>query len=141
MEGAKMKTTTFIVPGQARPKVRPQVTRGGRHTFTPDKWGYPGTVAGYARKAGLHPTDGAVEVHIIIMRALPKSTSKAEAFYGQPVTVKPDGVNIEANIWDALTGIAYKDDAQVASWSGQMCWAKEHLVEITVIQELSEPFG
>lgn len=31
---------------------------------------------------------------------------------------KPDGDKLERAVWDALTGVFYKDDCQVATWGG-----------------------
>jgi Holliday junction resolvase RusA-like endonuclease len=130
-----MTTYCFVVPGIARPKKRPRVTRHG--TYTPDPHKYVPLVAGKAREAGLKPCEGPVVVSIVVYRGFPKARSKVhrQAMWGKPCLLKVDGVNILANYWDAMIGIAYRDDSQVYRSDVSMYWAEEHYVNVTVKQE------
>jgi len=59
--------------------------------------------------------DGPVRVSIIAIFARPKSaTTKRGPNLRYPCTKKPDWDNIAKSICDALNGVAYRDDAQVA---------------------------
>ena len=59
--------------------------------------------------------DGPISVHIAAVFALPKSKErKRDPVPEQWHTSKPDADNIAKSILDALNGIAFKDDSQVA---------------------------
>jgi Holliday junction resolvase RusA-like endonuclease len=80
-------------------------------------------------------TEGPVAISIIIYVAMSKSWSKKkrEAAEGAVyASRKPDGDNVEKNVWDALTGISHKDDVQVVRWNGMRLWDTEDATLITV---------
>lgn len=52
--------------------------------------------------------EGAVSLHIIIYRQLPKGKKREE-----PFTTKPDIDNVIKCVMDGLTGVAFEDDKQV----------------------------
>lgn len=62
-----------------------------------------------------HMFDGPVRVSIVAIFARPKSATKKRGPNRRyPCTKKPDWDNIAKSICDALNGVAYRDDAQVA---------------------------
>lgn len=77
-----------------------------------------------ARQAmrGIEPFDGPVSVEIDFYLPRPKShygkrglKASAPAF----PAVKPDGDKMLRCTWDALTGICFRDDAQIVAWPGR----------------------
>jgi len=65
---------------------------------------------------------------------LPKSLSKKrkQELLGQPHTHKPDCDNLEKIYFDALKGLLYKDDAQIAMSLTRKVWWKDSGVSIFV---------
>ena len=116
----------FDIPGPPVGKERPRTVIGKdgfSHTYTPQKstnWG--AVIQGFAIQAGArkHYTEDPVAVDIIIERAITKSWSKkrkqAALEFGY-ASSKPDVDNVSKAILDALNGIAWKDDTQVAKLS------------------------
>ncbi len=47
----------------------------------------------------------------------------ADTMAAEPATVVPDGDKLERALWDALTGLAFRDDRQVIGWSGLKVYA------------------
>lgn len=132
---------TLIIPGKSSGKARPVVNRvrnkaGETKTVThsPDPGWFQFNVRQQALAAGLKPTDQPVSVFITITRRIPDSWSKKKrsAMLNTPAIATPDGVNVEAAIWDALEGVAYVNDRQVASWGGRRNWGDTDHTEITV---------
>lgn len=77
-------------------------------------------------RAGLAPAEGALRVDIEAWFELPKSRHrKREPVPHQPHTSKPDKDNVEKAVLDALTGIAWKDDAAVAQGETSKWWAAQ----------------
>lgn len=97
-------------------KARAKVGKWGGYTPKPSK-AYSNALAGAALKAmnGLNPMRGALHVKIWAEMPIPKSLSlkKAIALESRPHTKKPDLDNIIKQL-DALNGIVYKDDNQIA---------------------------
>ena len=118
------KIFKFEVPGAAVPQGRPRLTTIGGYAraYDPPKCkAYKELVRECAILQCKPDLDnlylGAVKFSIVEYRAIPKSWSKgkrAAALCGgiQPL-VKPDTDNILKGIKDALTGVFWKDDAQV----------------------------
>jgi Holliday junction resolvase RusA-like endonuclease len=112
----------FHVPGAPVGKGRPRIGRVGAHArmFTPAKTvSYELTVALAAQQAmfGRPLFDGAVSVAMAINCPIPASWSKRkqkDALHGRILpTTKPDIDNVEKSIFDALTGVVWRDDVQV----------------------------
>ena len=127
----------FSVPGEARGKARPRVTRGGAHTYTPDPGGFVERVTAHAVEAGLQARadyEGGVEVSVLIGRAMPKGWSKKRKaeMEGEPSLVKPDANNVLGAVLDALNRVAFRDDAQVYWVRAQRAWAYEHIVHVGI---------
>lgn len=96
------------------------MTRGGTHTYTPDKAGYADTIrfslAMCTRgPVAMAPKGTAVYMDLMESRLMPKSWSKVKraALEGELTARTPDPVNIAMMFCDALSGIAYYDDCQV----------------------------
>ena len=116
---------TFTVPGKPFGKQRPRSGQG--RVFTPDQ-----TVTAEAVikiEAIPHfpvPFEGPVRVMILAVFAIPASWSKkrqAESL-GRPHTSKPDKDNIEKAVVDALNGVAFGDDAQIAAGGSRKVWGR-----------------
>lgn len=109
---------SFFVPGKPQGKGRPRFTREG-HTYTPDATkDYETRVKLAYKQAGGKKIDGAVSAFIHAYFAVPKSDPKkkreeklSDVF---TCTLKPDCDNIAKIILDALNGLAYDDDKQIA---------------------------
>lgn len=112
-------TIRIFIPGQPRGKERARSTRSGRH-YTPVKTAQyerlVGTLGKLAMKGRL-PTDGPVELNLMLIYAIPGSWPKWKkelAIQGEiRPTVKPDRDNVEKSITDGLNQIAWLDDCQV----------------------------
>jgi crossover junction endodeoxyribonuclease RusA len=88
----------FTVPGIPVPKERPRFGRG--RVYTPEKTvAYERKVRFYAAAARVRPIDGDVALTLAIYL---------------PDRRRRDMDNIEKAIKDALNGVAYEDDSQVA---------------------------
>ena len=75
------------------------------------------------------PLAGAVFVGLEFSFLRPPSVSAKKRPYP---TVAPDGDKIERACWDALKGIAFRDDAQIVSWTGMKQYGEESGVKITI---------
>jgi Holliday junction resolvase RusA-like endonuclease len=126
---------TLTIDGIADGKARPRLTRRGRVFSPEDTHGFSDKVKAEARAAHVEQIEGPVAVCIYIHRAMPKSMSKKKkALIDTTWCVsKPDIDNVFKSAMDALTGIAWKDDTQVARISGGRWWAEAHytVIEIT----------
>ena len=106
----------FIVNGKPTGKGRPRLSRWG--VYTPNK-----TVAyeNLVKFSYLQATDDklvncAIKIEIWAYFEPPRSISKKKynELIGKAYTKKPDIDNIGKSILDALNGIAYEDDNQIA---------------------------
>ena len=125
---------TFRIPGKPTGKGRPRFARMGKFTRTYTdaktasyenlvKLAYCGEVGDRMRFA-----DGPVAVQITAFFAIPKSWSKAKRAATVWHTGKPDADNIAKVTADALNGIAWTDDGQVAD------------LRVTKVMTQDEPF-
>lgn len=114
----------IIVPGKPVAKGRPRLTtiNGHARAFTPERTvRYENLVAtaGAEVMDGAAPLEGALSVTLFAHFPLPKGASKARralAAAGREWhTCRPDGDNIIKAACDALNGIVWRDDAQIAS--------------------------
>ena len=111
-----MTEITFFVPGTPKGKGRPRFSRKSGRAYTPAQTAaYESTVAyaGHTAMGGKSLLEGPVGVKMTAVFGIPASWStkrKREALHH---TSKPDADNI-AKCCDALNGIVWKDDAQVA---------------------------
>lgn len=97
--------------GEVLGKPRPRVTRHG--VYTPKRFvDYGERIAAEFRKQLPKPLEGAVSLKVTVQRKIPKSRPKKTA--SEPDTFRPDLDNIVKLVMDALNGVAYLDDNQVA---------------------------
>lgn len=116
------KKLVFEIPGEAVPKARPRVVNmnGRSRTFTPEKTkNFENLVKlMYVSQHRNEKLEGPVSASIHVFCAVPKSASKKNRtswLMGRhPVTKRPDLDNLAKAVLDALNGIAYDDDSQVA---------------------------
>lgn len=120
-------TLSFVVPGPPRGQGRPRFAskgRGGRplpfvRTYTAKKdVDYAQLVklhAVAARPEGWVPLTGPVQIFVRIVQKMPgPATWRREQKKGHWSIKKPDASNVLKIVEDALTGIAYVDDRQIA---------------------------
>lgn len=117
---------SFTVPGKPQGKQR---ARKGPHGFyTPDETkNYQIEVGWQAKRAGATVQDGAVSLTI---RAYFRTNR--DAMVGMPCLKRPDTDNIEKIVMDALTGIAYFDDAQVYKTDTAKLYGKDEQLEVEI---------
>lgn len=77
---------------------------------------------------GRDPEAGPVVVDITFHLPRPKSHYRASGALkpNAPrfVATRPDGDKLLRSAWDALTGIVFRDDAQIVEWSGTKLYGK-----------------
>lgn len=129
----------FTIPGEPTGKGRPRVTKWGTHT--PEKTVlYENLVKlCYQEQCGKYTEKPLIAV-LSVYYSIPKSTPKK---YIKPMLngeirpcKKPDIDNICKIIFDALNGIAYKDDTQIvevraSKWYGETAHVEVMLTEVT----------
>lgn len=132
----------FIVPGNPFGKKRPRF--GGGRTYSPrenreyealvrEKFGW----ARYLQGLPILPfADRPVRAEITAYYPIPKDTSKALeqlmlSGANRPAK-KPDCDNVEKAVYDALNGLAYKDDAQIVESSLKKYYAVTPCVKVEI---------
>lgn len=126
MPGTKGSARAFVVPGTNRATIV---------NDNPKTKSWAALVSLLAKQAmaGAAPWEGPVSVQVVFYLPRPKAhylpaTKKrpaAELRPGAPQRHigKPDGDKMERAAWDALTGIVFRDDSQIAAWSGGKIYA------------------
>ena len=114
----------IIVKGKVRGKARP---RKGKHGFyTPnDTKSYEESIKREYIKQCNKKLDGPVEFILYIYKTKAKFTKKEKALIEEDkcwCITKPDADNVAKLVLDALNGIAYKDDNQVAKITAYKKW-------------------
>jgi len=117
------RAVAFKVPGKPVGKGRPRTARRGKHVtlYTPEETAsYESKVALAASQAmaGAALIPGAVEVMMRIMLPVPVSWSQKKQRAALAGTVipatKPDVDNVIKAVFDAINGVVWHDDTQVA---------------------------
>ena len=122
MTEGTLRKITFRVPGQPIKKSRPKVGRARRNdgtefptVRTPAETRHWQAIVGtYAQNAKVVPMDGPLRMSVLFvhkMTGTPLKRSKRPWRYKETI---PDVDNLAKLVMDALNGIAYRDDSQVA---------------------------
>lgn len=122
---------SFIVPGEPVAFAR---TRGiHRMTPAPQRaWmALCGTIARLAMK-GREPLDGAVQLDVRAVHAIPASWSKVKGASASWKTSVPDADNLAKLCADSLKGIVWRDDAQAARLVVEKVYGPTPCVEVKV---------
>lgn len=129
----------FTVPGPPFGKQRPRHTKNG-HTYTPEKTRqYESLVKEAYKLAGGTMIDGYVNVSVMAIFPIPKSTSKANKSKMIYQILKPDKRpdldNITKSILDGLNGVAYKDDSSIVKIYARKEYGETPCVKVIVSNE------
>ena len=139
-----MKTVTFHVPGKPQGKARARTyynPRAGKHvSSTPDNTVlYENFIKDqYMQKAdGFYLESGIPVVLRIVARFLPPNSKskkvKQQMLNGEILPLKkPDMDNIVKVVADALNGVAYHDDTQIALVVAKKAYSAVEGLDITV---------
>lgn len=107
----------FSVPGKPDFKRRPRAVRQGPHVRVhnpPENATAEAKIALFARQVGAQPMAGPVSLRVVAWWPSRKPDRKKNPRPAEPYTSKPDADNVLKLVADALNGVAYLDDAQVA---------------------------
>ncbi len=128
----------ITIPGPPRPE-RKRSYRRGQHTVrvdTPEAADWKARAALCAREAYQGPPlEGALAVEITVAKLKPKSWPKKRNWW----TTKSDLDNYCKSTFDALTGIIWRDDAQVVRLYMEKGFEAQEEVRVTVEELESQP--
>lgn len=116
----QLRTLSFTIPGRIGGKGRHRafIRKGKIATFTPAKTVSDEAVvrqfAALAMAGGMPMLIGALQLDVVVTRIPPISWPAKRRATACFVTGKPDCDNVLKLIGDALNGIAYQDDSQIA---------------------------
>lgn len=131
------KKIKFIVPGQPQEKQRPRWSKTRMYspietvnyeTYVKEMFviNYPDFI----------PLEGPLKMIITAWVMIPKSTSKKKAkFMAERIIIpekKPDHDNITKIVSDALEGLAYKNDSQIATCIFHKWYSHQPKLEIEI---------
>jgi len=129
----------FEIHGEPQGKGRPRVTRGGKHTYTPQKTKDYESYVQYcfiAKYGNLMPIETDVKMSMYIVYGVTKSTSKKDRKLMLEGKIrpakKPDIDNIVKAIADALNGLAYLDDKQIVEFEAVKWYGEEPMVRVMI---------
>ena len=113
----------LFIPGE--PVAWARAGSNGTRRYTPPKQAaYKAEITLRARRAmaGLAPFDGPLALRVRVVYPVPASWSKAQRATAKWKVSKPDLDNLVKGVADALNGIVYRDDAQIAETVMQKCY-------------------
>lgn len=124
------------IPGKPVGKQRARTLKSG-FSYTPDKTvNYENLVKLIYRESGGGYMEGPLKARVKIVYDIPKSTSKKnreKMMAGELFpTKKPDIDNVQKIIFDALNGIAYKDDTQIILVEAWKQYGEQPYVEVSL---------
>jgi Holliday junction resolvase RusA-like endonuclease len=128
---------SFEIPGKPFGKQRPRHGKGS--TYTPKETvNYEAYVKQIYTANNLPYMTGQIWADLVIKYDIPKSTSKKDRELMLKGTIrptkKPDIDNILKIIFDALNGVAYKDDTQIYRVSCTKMYAEEPKVIVNFME-------
>ncbi len=133
-------TLHFVVPGRPQPWKRAGQQRRSRRglplarprTYSRNE-GAQQTIALLARVAMTEQDFDLVPAGVPVrLELVARFRARVLRDVGTRHAVRPDMDNVEKQVMDALTGIAWADDAQVARKVTDKVWAREAGLEVTV---------
>ena len=140
--GGSMRVIRFRVEGDVVAQGRPRLTTVGGHAraYDPaasrDYKHYVRLVASQHKGEGL--MEGPVAVKLVVGRKIPSSWSKRKQDAAQKgeilPTTKPDVDNMAKGVKDALSGVIWRDDAQVVELTVRKVYAPAGYVEVEVAE-------
>lgn len=127
---------SFIIEGKAKGKDRPRFAGGHAYTAPATKEYEDRVKFEYARQCRNYRFDGAVSVEITVFEEPKKSCSKKERekLIGTPAVGKPDTDNVAKIIMDALNGVAFIDDKQVAVLKVYKIYGNSSKVDVEITE-------
>lgn len=128
-------TLKLSIPMKPKPAPRPRVTTRG--TYNPkDYTDYKNYISLLAKRERPKKIDGAVMLIIEYRLGMPKSWSKKKKaiMNGKWHISRPDLDNLDKGVKDALTGVCYRDDSQVALKHTSKAWASSDMISISVYE-------
>lgn len=131
---------TITIPGVPVAKGRPKAVRMGKtgiRMYTPTKTANYEAVcrmAALEAMAWTAPLQGPLHVTFLLHMPIPASLSqkKQAELVGKPHTKKPDASNIVKAVEDALNGIVWNDDSQIALLTAHKVYSTDPRVEVSV---------
>lgn len=130
-----------FVPGPVTGKRRPRFSRRNGAVYTPAKTATAEACIGYALAQawqGRQPLEGALELHLGIYVAIPKSKPKKwkAAALGREIapTSRPDVDNVLKLVGDAGNGVVWRDDSQISRIFVERWYSDQPGLQITVLQ-------
>lgn len=129
-----MSTYIFKVPGQPFAWQRAGLSRDGRHYTKAETAAFERKVALYATQVGCEPIEGPVRLAVEAFFQMPEMDRRVRTpAKARPKSTKPDIDNLLKGVLDALNGIAYVDDAQVAEITGRKWFAAQDVEPYTLV--------
>lgn len=130
----------FTVPGPpvGKARARTVLSRGRVHSYTPNKTtAYESTVRlAFAKAFPRHvPLTGPIWLEVTAYFQPPKRLklrNGKEGYESVPHVTRPDASNIAKVVEDALNGVAYRDDSQIASLSVDKRYSLTPRVEVEI---------
>jgi len=134
---------TFSVVGIPAPKGSMRTIRCGKHarmindSSETRPWQDAVSYAAKSAMGGRPPVDGPVWIVVDFYLPRPKSVKRAKRPY--PITA-PDDDKLLRAVYDAMTGIVYRDDCQCVGRCGGKWYADDHPVgvEIRICEKIGE---
>lgn len=114
------KGSARAVMSHGKPRLLASGSTANKHALK----SWAASVGWTAKAAMVRPLDGPVRVLCEFVFARPKSHTRAERAVASKTT-KPDADKLLRSTLDAMTGLAYVDDAQVADMRAVKRWAAD----------------
>jgi len=126
--------TTFEIPGKPFGKQRPRFTRTGRAYTPKETIAHEEAIRMIAKPKFPKPITGPARLTVWATFKPARSWTKKKTaeHLGRWHTMTPDGDNIVKAVSDALNGIAYQDDSQVAVMVCHKLWGPVAKTVVTV---------